>query len=430
MKITAVLAGAGQRGAGAYGPYALEYPDELQFVGVADPDIGRREEFRIAHKIDECHCYNTWEELLDGPQKADAILICTQDKMHYQPTIKALEKGYHVLLEKPMSNSVEECVLLGEYAKKYNRVFSICHVLRYTSFFSTLKKLLDDKRIGDLVSIQHNENVAHWHHAHSYVRGNWRNQKESSPMLLSKSCHDMDILLWLAGADCTKISSFGSLLHFTKENAPHGAPARCMDGCLMKGECPYYAPKLYMQGALKGFRQMISLDTSDEAIYKALKEGPYGRCVYYCDNDVVDHQVVNMEFRNGATAVFTMCAFTYKCSRTLKLMGTKGEIRCDTSKNEIELTEFLNGRKEVISLNAAGEGHMGGDLRIMRDFVRLIRDEVREGGLTAASRSVQSHLMAFAAEKSRLENVVVDIPKYADELTQRIVLPQIPEHSH
>lgn len=423
-KVTAVLLGAGQRGAGAYAPYAIEFPEELQFVAVAEPDEKRREEFKKVHKIQDKYCFESWEELMEQPKLADAILICTQDRMHYEPTIKALEKGYHVLLEKPMSYDAKECVSMGEYAKKYNRVFSICHVLRYTPFFRTIKKLLEDGRIGKLMSIQQIENVAYWHQAHSFVRGNWRNSKESSPMILAKSCHDMDIILWLVGADCSKISSFGSLGHFKKEEAPAGAPERCLDGCPAEKECPYYAPKIYIDWIdnwqADVIRKVVSIDTSKKELLKALKEGPYGRCVYHCDNDVVDHQVVNMEFENGVTAVFTMCAFTYEGGRSIKLMGTKGQIRCDMEKNIIEVRSFVTGKKEEINLDVSAGGHGGGDLGIMRDFVELVRNEGKVEGVTSASVSVQSHIMSLAAERSRLENKIINVRDYIDEIKKDI----------
>jgi len=352
--------------------------------------------------------------MLEKPKLADAVLICVQDGLHLPVTIKALEKDYHVLLEKPMSNKPEDCVLMGEYAKRYKKVFSICHVLRYTNFFSALKKYIDDGRIGDLVSIQLNENVAYWHQAHSFVRGNWRNSNETSPMILAKSCHDMDILLWLAGADCVSLSSFGSLMHFKKENAPEGAPLRCLDGCPVENECPYYAPNQYLTSNIYWPTSVISDDMSIESRTKALKEGPYGRCVYQCDNNVVDHQVVCAEFANGVTAAFTMCAFTQEGNRTLKLMGTKAEIRAVLEKNEIEILDFATGSREVIHLAAGGSSHSGGDHMLIRDFIKLVRDNAAGEGRTSASISVQSHLMAFAAEKSRLEKKAINMKEYAE----------------
>jgi predicted dehydrogenase len=418
-KITAALIGAGQRGAGAYAPYALQHPEDIQFVAVADSDPERRERFQQAHSVLNDNCYSSWEDLLEGPMLADAILICTQDKMHFEPALKALEKGYHVLMEKPMSPDPRECFIMGEYAEKYNRVFSVCHVLRYTDFFSTIKQIITDGKIGKLVSIQHTENVEHRHQAHSFVRGNWRDSEVSSPMILAKSCHDMDILQWLVDADCTKVSSFGSLTHFRKESAPEGAPKYCLDGCPVQDSCPYYAPKMYIERddwVGEVLRTVVSNDTSDEGVLRALKDGPYGRCVYHCDNNVVDHQVVNMEFANEVTVAFTMSAFTYEGGRSLKLMGTHGQIRGDMEKNVIEVTSFVTRETETINLETDLAGHGGGDTGLMRDFVRLVRSDGKEEGLTGADASVKSHLIAFAAEKSRLESRVILMSDYINEL--------------
>ncbi|GGH09781.1 Gfo/Idh/MocA family protein [Paenibacillus segetis] len=415
-KVTAILIGAGNRGAQAYAPYGLQHPEELQFVAVAEPDQGRREAFQLAHNIPDSACFSSWEDMLREPKLADAALICTQDQYHFDPVVKAFEAGYHILLEKPMSTDPTEVVKLGEYAVKYDRIFNICHVLRYTEFFSTLKKIIEDKTIGDLISIQHNENVAYWHQAHSYVRGNWRNSSESSPMILAKSCHDMDILLWLAGSDCRSISSFGSLSHFKAENAPPQATDRCTDGCPHAEECPFFAPKFYLGNPSWGY--VLSNDVSDEGIMKALQEGPYGRCVYKCDNDVVDHQVVNIEFENDVTVAFTMCAFTNEYARTIKLMGTKGEVKGIMSFNkcELEVTDFLTGNKELISLPSGIDDHGGGDSGLISNFVELVRDNKINEGLSSASVSVQSHLMSFAAEKSRLENRVIVFKDYAEQI--------------
>jgi predicted dehydrogenase len=418
-KITAVLVGAGQRGAGAYATYAIKYPEQIQFVAVAEADPIRRKQFQVDHNIPEEQCYESWEQLLALPKLADAMLVCTQDQMHFEPASMALQKGYHVLLEKPMSHDPLECIIMGELAEKYQRIFSICHVLRFTDFFKKIKELLQQGRIGRLVSIQHTENVEYAHYAHSFVRGNWRKSKESSPMILAKSCHDMDILLWLADANCTKVSSFGGLTHFRKESAPVGAPKRCLDGCPVQNECPYYAPKIYIERddwVNKVMRTVVSSDTSDEGVLHALKEGPYGRCVYHSDNDVVDHQVVNIEFDNEVTVAFTMSAFTFEGGRSLKLMGSLGQIRADMERNEIEVTSFVTRDKEIIRLEAPPEGHGGGDEGIMQEFVRLVRQNGQEAGLTSASISVESHLMAFAAEKSRVENRIIQIDEFREEL--------------
>lgn len=419
-KITAILIGAGSRGMNAYASYALNHPNEIQFVAVAEPDIEKREKFRKMHGIPEECCFLSWEEIFEKDQFADAVFICTQDRMHFGPAIKSLEKGYHILLEKPISDDINECIILEKCAKKNNRLVTVCHVLRYTEFFTTLKRLLDSSCIGKLVSIQHNENVAFWHQAHSFVRGNWRNSDESSPMILAKCCHDMDILLWLAGADCRYVSSFGSLTNFKKESAPEGAPTKCLDGCPAERDCPYHAAKIYLTEETNWPTSVICNDMSIEARTKALMEGPYGRCVYHCDNNVVDHQVVNMEFKNDVTAAFTMCAFTNDCSRTIKLMGTNGEIRGAMEKDEIEIINFNTGTKQTIHLNKSPAGHGGGDFGIMYDFVRLLQKDDMNESLTSIRESVLSHIIAFAAEKSRLEKKIIDLDEYKSELETQI----------
>ncbi|GAB6988558.1 Gfo/Idh/MocA family protein [Paenibacillus pini] len=413
-KITVALIGAGLRGIN-YLEYALQHPHELEVVAVAEPVQERRDNFKAKHSLADEVCYESWDDLLNQPRLADAVLICTQDTQHFEPTMRALEAGYHVLLEKPMSPNPEECILMEEMATKVNRVFSICHVLRYTQFFSTIKELLQQGTIGQLMSIQHNENVGYWHQAHSFVRGNWRRKDESSPMILAKSCHDLDILLWLADAECVRVSSFGSLTHFTAQQAPEGAPLRCLDGCPVADDCLYYAPKHYLTDDTNWPTSAISDDMSYDARYQALLNGPYGRCVYHCDNDVVDHQVVNLEFANAVTAAFTMSAFTRDVSRTMKLMGTKGEIRGAMEKNEIEILHFGSGKVERIRFEDMGGhvGHGGGDMGLFKDFLRLVRDDGKSQGLTSAAHSVQSHLMAFAAEQSRIDGNTIVLQDYA-----------------
>ncbi|AYB44696.1 Gfo/Idh/MocA family protein [Paenibacillus lautus] len=420
-KVKVALIGAGLRGIN-YLEYALQHPHELEVVAVAEPNRQRREQFQARHGLEDAACFENWNDFFSAPKVADAVFICTQDKQHFEPTMRALEAGYHVLLEKPMSPDPEECIRMGEMASQAGLVFSICHVLRYTPFFSTIKELLEREAIGRLMSIQHNENVGYWHQAHSFVRGNWRRKEDSSPMILAKSCHDLDMLLWLADSDCVQVSSFGSLSHFTAAQAPEGAPKRCLDGCPVSDECLYYAPDHYLTEDTNWPTSAISDDMSYDARYQALLEGPYGRCVYHCDNDVVDHQVVNMEFANSVTVAFTMSAFTQDVSRTIKLMGTRGEIRGAMEKNEIEIIHFGSGKVERISFADRGGhvGHGGGDMGLIKDFLRLVQAGGNNQGLTSASRSVQSHLMAFAAEQSRVDGKVIGLKEFAQRFSAPI----------
>ncbi|MCM3291236.1 Gfo/Idh/MocA family oxidoreductase [Paenibacillus sp. MER 180] len=428
--ITAVVIGAGDRGARAYAPYALENPHEFRIVSVAEPNTERRRKFAEQFALTAQQQFDSWESLLGNERQAEVAIICTLDRMHLQPTLRALELGYHVLLEKPMSPVPAECVEMELAAKRHNRLLTICHVLRYTAFWSSLKREIDRGAIGDIASIQLNENVGNMHMSHSFVRGNWRNSDESSPMILQKSCHDMDILAYLMGEPCTRISSFGSLMHFHEGNRPEGAPLRCIEGCPAEHVCQYHAPRYYLGEGI-GWARKITDDHTKEGIIKALWEGPYGKCVYQTDNNVVDHQVVNMEFASGATATFSMCGFTHDNTRIVQVMGTKGDIRGNMEDDAFTLHDFVTKEKRVVHIHASAAGHGGGDADIVRSFIKEVRDF--EAGMvteskSSASVSVRSHLMAFAAEASRLDGGrSIDLQAYYDELAGAAVQPHVHE---
>lgn len=401
--LTAIIIGAGDRGVRAYAPYAQNYPNELKIIGVAEPNMERRTKLQQAHTISDEFCFESWEEVFSLERKiADIAIICTLDRNHFKPTMKALELGYHILLEKPMSPDPKECIVMEQAAKKYNRQLTICHVLRYTEFWATIKKVISSGEIGEIVSLQLNENVEVMHMSHSFVRGNWNNKEKSSPMILQKSCHDMDIISFVIGKDCKRVSSYGSLMHFKEENAPIGAPKRCLDGCPVEHECPFHAGRYYL-GEGKGWAKKFTEDYTNEGIIKALNETSYGKCVYRSDNNVVDHQVVNMEFEGGATATFSMCGFTREQTRIVQIMGTKGEIRGNMDENQISIFDFLTKHETIIKFDNPIGGHGGGDNGIIRTFLREVRSGSEEGSVSSASASVRSHLMAFAAEESRLK---------------------------
>lgn len=419
--MTAIIIGAGDRGVRAYAPYALNYPNELRIIGVAEPCIERRTKLQLEHHISNENCYESWEEVLNLETKmADIAIICTLDRHHFKPTIKALELGYHVLLEKPMSPDPMECIAMEQVAQKYNRQLTICHVLRYTEFWSTIKKIISKGEIGEVVSLQLNENVEVMHMSHSFVRGNWNNKGRTSPMILQKSCHDMDIISFVIGKDCKRVSSYGSLMHFKEENAPVGAPKRCLEGCPAELECPFHAGRYYL-GEGKGWARKFTEDHTNEGIIKALNETPYGKCVYRSDNDVVDHQVVNMEFEGGSTATFSMCGFTREQTRIVQIMGTKGEIRGNMEENCISIFDFLTKHETVIKFDNPIGGHGGGDNGIMRTFLREIQFGNKQDSVSSASASVRSHLMAFAAEESRLnQGHSINIDDYYTSLVENV----------
>ncbi len=397
MTIKAILIGAGVRGANVYAPYARNHPDQLKFAAVAEPDPIRRSSFAEDYDIPKEHVYEDWREVLRKPRFADAVWICTQDRMHYEVAMLALQQGYHVLLEKPISPSPYECLQLEEAARRSNRLLTICHVLRYTPFWSGIHEVVANGDIGKVVDIQLRENIGYAHMAHSYVRGNWNNSVSASPLILAKSCHDLDLISWLMGDKCTRLTSFGSLFHFTKEQAPEGATERCSDGCPHVKTCCYVDQRYYM-GEGRRHAQHFSEDLSDQTIRKQLPNTPYGRCVYHCDNDVVDHQNVNLQFGNGATASFSLSAFTHDSSRMVQISGTRGEIRGNMAKQTFTVYSFADGGSTEVQVE--DRGREGTD-RMLREFCNQV-EFFTGSSLTSVSASLQSHMMAFAAEESRL----------------------------
>jgi predicted dehydrogenase len=414
------------RGTFAYGAFAEAHPEHVRFVAVAEPDPERRARFAARHHLPPERCYQSWGDLIAAGQLAPALVCCTMDRLHVAPTVAALEAGYHVLLEKPIAVTPEDCVRVVQASERAHRLLMICHVLRYTPFFSALHALLRSGRLGEIVTIEHRENVAYWHMAHSFVRGNWGNAGRSSPMLLAKCCHDLDILQWMMdGQPVKRLHSFGSLLHFQPDNAPPGAPVRCTDGCPVADECAFYAPRLYLTEDVDWPTSAISTDLSYEGRLRALQTGPYGRCVYHCDNDVVDHQVVNMEHETGAITTLVMHGHSHLEGRTMRYDGTRATLRgCWGYRGEADLTihDHRTGGVETVPLSDGVDGNGGGDAGVMQAFVRAVRG-AGSGALTSARASLESHLLAFAAERSRLTGTTVDMAAYRAEVENSVPAP-------
>ena len=420
MTMRAVVIGYGNRGA-AYSVYSADHPEELQIVAVADRIENRREYAKKLHNIPDDRVFQDWQELMEQPKLADFAIIATQDSQHMEPALAMIEKGYNLLLEKPMATTPEDCKRITEAAEKKGVKVIVCHVLRFTRFWTTLKNIIDSGEIGKVMSIVHMENVGNEHQSHSYVRGNWRRVDESAPMILAKCCHDTDILQWLIGKPCKKVQSFGSLTYFTKENKPEGAPARCTDGCPHGDSCFYNAVKLYYDRKdNKWFRGVAAKTVDnppDEAVMEALLHGPYGRCVFDCDNDVVDHQIVNMEFEDGTTASLSMNAFN-KGNRVIRVFGTKGELSMNGD-NEFVIFPFDTREEKRISVdygNTIVSGHGGGDTGIVIDALKYFGEGEPSKSVCDVRMSYISHLIAFAAEESRLNGTVVDLDAYSESL--------------
>lgn len=411
--VTLIICGAGDRGTG-HAANSRVCSDAARVVGVAEPRQFHRERLVKTHGIPESNAFHCWTEMARRERFADAVVITTQDAMHVGPAEAFAAKGYHILLEKPMAPDEEGCRRIIKAVTASKRVFAVGHVLRYTGYTQKIKQIVDSGVLGEIVSIQHLEPVSYWHQAHSYVRGNWRNEKESSCMLLAKSCHDIDWIHYMMGSRCRSVSSFGSLKHFRPECQPAGAADRCLD-CAVEAQCPFSAKRIYMERLAKGQTgwplSVVVTDPTRESLMEALRTGPYGRCVYRCDNDVVDHQVVNMNFDSGATASFTMTAFTKSEGRQTRIFGTRGQLTGNSS--VIEVFDFLTEKVSVTDTRAPDGtvtgGHGGGDHGLMRAFLDAVAHDDPGRVLTGPQETLDSHLMVFAAERSRRENRIVNL---------------------
>ncbi len=407
-----VLIGAGQRGM-IYAGLCRQKGHEI--TAVAETDPGRRDAACRELDIPEGRAFSSGAELLARPKMADAAIVATMDRDHYSEAVPAMEKGYHLLLEKPVSPVPEEALAIEETALRTERHVAVCHVLRYSPFFREIRNCITQGMIGRVITVQHNENIGNFHIAHSFVRGNWRNASLSSPLIMQKSCHDMDLLVWLTDSRCRRVASFGALTYFRAENAPEGAALRCV-GCPLKESCRFSAYKCYLPVAGSWPATVLTADQSEAGLREAIRTGPYGRCVFHCDNDVCDHQVTVLEFENGVTATFNLSGFTDRMARTLKIMGEDGEIRASEYDNVIEVTRFSSNGAErnssvVIRPALFQSGHGGGDGGIVEDFLALLEGRAGECS-TDITKSVESHMMACAAEESRLTGMTVDIADF------------------
>lgn len=417
-----ILLGAGSRGT-AYTDIMMNCPDKFKVVAVAEPVKGWREAIQKKHNIPDDMCFNSWEEVLSRPKMADLVLICTMDEMHYEPALKAIDLGYDILLEKPAAPTAQQCVDIAHAAEKKGVKVLVCHVLRYAPFFKKVKKLLMDGVIGDIMSVVHVEAVGNVHQSHSFVRGNWHSEEETAPMILAKCCHDIDILQWLVDKPCKKVQSFGNLSFFNKNYAPEGAPVRCIDGgCPIEDTCPYNCRKLYyddkendwFRGACT--RAFASTDKpTDEEVMKALKTTDYGLCVFHANNDVVDHQIVNMEFKDGVTVSLTMNAFN-KGGRYIRIFGTKGELYANANDSEITLYTFEDSQYHNIAIEGADEritaGHGGGDNGIVHELYDYLNGNYTGYCAADINISAKNHLISFIAEKSRRAGTVEDVDDF------------------
>ena len=421
-KLKVVLIGAGNRGT-TYTDKMFEHPDMYEVVAVAEPINSRREYIKEKHGIKDDMCFENWRDMLKLGKIADLAIVSTMDREHIEPALAAIKLKYHLLLEKPIAAEPEECKKVADCAEENGVKVVVCTVLRYTPMFMTLKNIIDSGKIGEIMSINHEECVGNVHQSHSFVRGNWGREKRSTCMLLQKSCHDIDIIQWLIGKKCVKVQSYGTTSHFVKENAPSCAPDYCIEGCKLGDTCPYNAVKLYLDDKENDwFRTTCTREANpdDEMVKKAISETQYGKCVYKCDNDVVDQQTVNMLFEDDVTVTFSMNAFN-KGGRFMHIFATKGEVKLALSDDEtyIKLFDFETRKTEEISMegkDGINGGHGGGDDGIICALYEYLNGEYKGNSIPEIRQSSDNHLITFAAEKSRKEKCVVDLQEYIESL--------------
>ena len=414
-QFTVSIIGCGSRGCDAYGQLMYREKEHFRIVSLCDIDREHLRRYSAAFGVAEGMLFDS-EEAFFSEKRSDVLVIATQDRDHVRMCRRALELGYEILLEKPVSPLKEELsdLLAAQQAYPHNVV--VCHVLRYAPAFRKVKEWLERGVIGQLVMIDALEQVSYWHQAHSFVRGNWRREEETSSMIMQKCCHDLDLLQYYAGSAAESVYSAGSLAFFTRENMPQGAAERCKD-CPLLGSCPYSAERVYVARWKEAgcpsdawpYNVVAAAPLTEEKLRAAYESGPYGRCVFACDNDVVDHQSVTVTFRNGVQANLTMTAFTYESGRKYTFHGTAGEIRLDEDGDLLCIMPF-GGRREEVKISDLIEetssfGHGGGDYGLIRAFYEILTG--KEQADTALGRSVESHLMALAAEQSRKSGRVV-----------------------
>ena len=423
--ITISIIGAGGRGAEAYGRYIYSLKDQYKITSLCEVNAYRLKKYGDAYEIPESERFLDEDDFFAN-KRSDVLVIATMDRDHVRQAVKALDLGYDLVLEKPISEDVEELRMLVKKAKEKGAMVMVCHVLRYNIMIRKVKDLLDSGVIGRLITMDQTENVGYWHQAHSFVRGNWRNREETTPMIMQKCCHDLDLIQYFISSRCKSVASMGALSYFKAENRPEGATDRCLD-CKYQNKCKFSAKSIYLDGWKNGGRKdempytLITdvLPLTEEALLTSLRESNYGRCVFACDNNVVDNQTLIMQFENGITATLKMEGFTADGGRDIRFFGTEGELEVCEEEDRIVLHRFMEEpitwkiSELVDDLGGQGTGNHGGSDHRMIDTLYQIYFTDKLNAASSIEASVESHYMALAAEESRLNGgKLIEIENY------------------
>jgi predicted dehydrogenase len=404
----AAIIGAGARGNHVFAELMRTRATGWEVSAVVEPDALRREAFREQQQLPVTHAFASIEEFLRADRMADFAFICTPDPTHFELCDAISSAGYDVLLEKPVATSLPECLALLDVQRTHGNRIYVAHVLRYSPFFRTIRELLRSGEYGGVRSLQLLELIGHWHFAHSYVRGNWSRRADSAPLVLTKCSHDLDIIMWLLADQCVQqVSSVGSLSYFRAELAPEGAAQRCLE-CSLQRSCLYSATEMYLTD--RGGWPYDSLASGSRSLSgrrEALRTGPYGRCVWHCDNDVCDNQSVTLQFESGLHATLGMYAHTADVTRRISVFLDEAEITGDLHRGEITISPF-SGTPGLVQpfaapLEAPGDSHGGGDLALLRTLHEHLETGAHAEVMTSLETSIISHVLAFLADDSRLQ---------------------------
>lgn len=435
--ITVSIIGVGLSGGESYGRYFYQAKDKYKVTDLCDIDAVKLEKYGNAFEIDVNHRFLT-EESFFQEKRSDLLVIATMDKTHIRIARKALSLGYNLILEEPVSDEPDELRALITEARRAGQKIMVCHVLRYSSMVYKLKEILSKGEIGNIISMDATENVVFWHAAHSFVRGNWRKSEMTTSMVLTKCCHDLDLLQYFAGSKCKTVSSMGSLAYFKCDKAPIEAAERCVE-CTLIDRCPYSAKKIYIDlwkewGKPENVMPMNAvtdkLPLREENLLRAIEEGDYGRCVFHCDNDVVDNQKIIMTFENGITATLKMEAFVKYGGRELRFFGTEGYLELSEMRDVITLHRYFGEDEDwKISAIEGKDDHTFRVGRMIDTFYNVLIGESEEIE-TSLDSAVESHYMAIAAEESRLSGgKLIELEKYRNgKALVKEILNYIQEH--
>ena len=416
-KVKLAIIGTGLRGAYTYAPLIAKYKDKCEIVAFVENKKGRRDLFLEKYPVDKDMVFDNLNDFIAHDKLADAVIISHYDLLHYDTAQVLLVKGYDVLVETPVANSLDGFVHLKEYSlKNKDRLFMVAYNNRYSSFYTKLKEIVDDKKLGDLINISYNVDIGYQNFVHNYVRGNWRITSDTATIMLTNSCQDIDMMINLSKGKCQKVSCFSDLRIFNWENFNTKMSENCFR-CGEEESCPFSAKKIYLQED-KFINNSVHINPTKDNLEAILKQGPYGKCVFYCDNDVCDNLTSIFKFDNKVTSNFNINAFTKESDKKIRLFFKEGEVEASFKQKEIKIKSFLNTDEKIIKIDQENT-----DEKLFVDFIDRVKNKNYKSCISDVGSVIESHVATFAAEFANVSETVVDVKSFFDdavEMTRQI----------